>query len=121
MELLTQLSEGPELITFFWPVLLGYIRIVTNPRMVSPPLSTAEAMSSIDSLLARPNARAVGELDGFWLAFREMAGPVSARGGLVTDAHIAALMRQHGVREIWTHDRDFRKFDGIVVRDPFAS
>jgi uncharacterized protein len=77
-------------------------------------------MSSIDSLLARPNARAVGEVDGFWRTFREMAGPVAVRGNLVTHAHIAALMRQHGVREIWTHDRDFRKFDGIIVRDPFA-
>ena len=121
MGLLARLSAGPGLLTFFWPVLLGYVRIVTNPRIVSPPLSKVEAISSVDSLLARPNARAVGELDGFWRTFREMAGPVAARGNLVTDVHIAALMRQHGVREIWTHDRDFRKFDGSVVRDPFAS
>jgi predicted nucleic acid-binding protein len=28
-------------------------------------------------------------------------------------------MRQHGVRIIWTRDRDFRRFDGIEPRDPF--
>jgi len=29
-------------------------------------------------------------------------------------------MRQHGVRTIYTRDRDFRRFDGIVAVDPFA-
>jgi predicted nucleic acid-binding protein len=29
-------------------------------------------------------------------------------------------MRQHGVRIIWTRDRDFRRFDGIEPRDPFS-
>lgn len=32
-------------------------------------------------------------------------------------AHIAALMRQHGVSTIYTRDRDFRRFDGIKVED----
>jgi predicted nucleic acid-binding protein len=42
------------------------------------------------------------------------------RGSLVTDAHIAALMRQHDVGWIWTADRDFRRFAGIAARDPFT-
>jgi predicted nucleic acid-binding protein len=29
-------------------------------------------------------------------------------------------MRENGVRTIWTNDRDFRSFDGIDVRNPFA-
>jgi predicted nucleic acid-binding protein len=41
-------------------------------------------------------------------------------GNDVPDAHLAALMRQHGVRLIWTRDRDFRTFDWIEPRDPFA-
>ena len=36
------------------------------------------------------------------------------------DAHLVGLMRQHGVGTIWTRDRDFRRFSGIKVRDPFA-
>ena len=34
---------------------------------------------------------------------------------------IAALMRQYGVRTIYTRDRDFRRFDGIAVENPFDS
>jgi hypothetical protein len=37
----------------------------------------------------------------------------------VPDAHLAALMRQHGARLIHTRDRGFRRFDGIDVLDPF--
>lgn len=29
-------------------------------------------------------------------------------------------MPQHGVSTTWMRDRDFRKFDGIRVKDPFA-
>jgi predicted nucleic acid-binding protein len=63
--------------------------------------------------------RAAGELEGFWPIYRSVADAVAPRGTLVTDAHIAALMRQHGVARIWSLDRDFRKFDGISVVNPF--
>jgi predicted nucleic acid-binding protein len=43
-----------------------------------------------------------------------------ARGNEVPDAHLTALIREHGVRIIHTRDRDFRRFDGIEVRDPLA-
>jgi uncharacterized protein len=49
-----------------------------------------------------------------------VAGAVPVRGNLVPDAHIVALMRQHGVSTIWSHDRDFLEFKGISVRDPFS-
>jgi predicted nucleic acid-binding protein len=39
----------------------------------------------------------------------------------VPDAHLVALMLENGVRTIMTRDRDYRKFRGITVRDPFAT
>jgi predicted nucleic acid-binding protein len=42
------------------------------------------------------------------------------RANLVPDAHLAAVLRQHGVRTLFTRDADFRKFDFLDVRDPFA-
>jgi uncharacterized protein len=119
-DLLRRLAHGHGLVTLFWPVLLGYVRIATSPRVLPRPLSAHEAASNVEELLARPHIRAVGEGDGFWKVYRKVADPAAVRENLVSDAHIVALMHQHGVREIWTHDRDFRKFDGIVVRDPYA-
>jgi hypothetical protein len=42
------------------------------------------------------------------------------RGNLVPDAHLAALLRQHGISRLYTHDRDFRKFDFLEVIDPIT-
>jgi predicted nucleic acid-binding protein len=42
------------------------------------------------------------------------------RGNAVPDAHLATLLRQHGVSTLYTDDRDLRKFDFLNVRDPFA-
>jgi predicted nucleic acid-binding protein len=42
-----------------------------------------------------------------------------ATGNLVHDAHIAALVLEHGARELWTTDRDFARFPGLALRDPF--
>ena len=38
-------------------------------------------------------------------------------GELVPDAHLVALLHQHGVTTLYTHHRDFRKFKRIRVRE----
>jgi toxin-antitoxin system PIN domain toxin len=117
--LVRRLAAGPEILYLFWPVLLGYLRIVTHPAILTTPLSPANAMQNVEALLDRPHVRTPGEADGFWSFFRGSAGD-RPRGNDVPDAHIAALMRQHGIRLIYTRDRDFRRFDSIDVRDPFS-
>jgi toxin-antitoxin system PIN domain toxin len=118
-DLVRRLAAGPEILYLFWPVLLGYLRIVTHPGILANPLSPVAALGNIEALLDRPHVRAPGELDGFWPMFRSTAGE-RPRGNDVPDAHVAALMRQHGVRVIYSRDRDLRRFEGIDVRDPFA-
>jgi predicted nucleic acid-binding protein len=39
---------------------------------------------------------------------------------VVHDARVAALCRHHGVRELWTADRDFSRFQGLSIRNPLA-
>lgn len=117
--LVERLAAGPEIVYLFWPVLLGYLRVVTHAGILTKPLSPAIAMRNVEALIDRPHVRTPGEADGFWPVFVSTAGP-RPRGNQVPDTHLAALMRQHGVRLIWTHDREFRTFDGIDARDPFA-
>lgn len=52
--------------------------------------------------------------------FREVADDALPSGNLVPDAHLVALRLEHDVQTIWTHDRDYRRFTRIEVRDPFA-
>jgi toxin-antitoxin system PIN domain toxin len=117
--LVRRLAAGPELVYLFWPTVMGYLRIVTHPAILPRPLAPAEALRNVEALLDRPHLRAPGERDGFYPIFRSTAGD-RPRGNDVPDAHLAALMRQHGVRLIYTRDRDFRRFDGIEARDPFV-
>jgi predicted nucleic acid-binding protein len=42
-------------------------------------------------------------------------------GNLIHDAHIAALCLEHGVAELISGDRDFARFSGLRVLDPFGS
>lgn len=117
-ELIERLARGPDLLYVFWPALMGFIRVATHPAINERPLTPAEAVGSVAALLARPHVRAPGEGAGF-LKVYESTAPGMTRGRQVPDAHIAALMRQHGVGTIYTRDRDFRRFDGIRVEDPF--
>ena len=118
-DLVRRLAAGPELVCLFWPTVMAYLRIVTHPAILTRPLSPADAMRNVESLIDRPTIWLAGETDGFWPVFRTMAGG-QARGNQVPDAHLAALMCQHDVRIIYTRDRDFRRFAGIDMRDPFA-
>ena len=117
-ELIERLACGPDLLYVFWPALMGFIRVVTHPAINERPLTPGEAVGSVAELLARPHVRAPGEGSGFLQAY-ESTAPAMTRGRQVPDAHIATLMRQHGVGTIYTRDRDFRRFDGIRVQDPF--
>jgi toxin-antitoxin system PIN domain toxin len=119
-ELIERLARGPDLFYVFWPALMGFIRVATHPAINERPLSPSEAVDSVAALLARPNVRAPGETAGF-LQVYEATAPKMTRGRQVPDAHIAALMRQHGVATIYTRDTDFRRFDGIRAEDPFAT
>jgi uncharacterized protein len=118
--LVERLARGPELLYLFWPVAMGFLRLSTHPALTDRPLSPAEALTSLGDLIERDHVRTPGEAANFLRVYRETAS-VSTRGKDVTDAHIAALMRQHGVAKIYTRDRDFRRFDGIRIEDPFSS
>ena len=119
LEFLEARAAGPDLLYLFWPTIFAYLRIATHPAVFPKPLPPDVAMGNIERLLALPHVRAGGESDRFWLVYRATTHRFPVRGNLVPDAHVVALMRDHGVRMIWSHDRDLRKFDGIEVVDPF--
>jgi hypothetical protein len=77
-------------------------------------------MANSESLLNLPHARLLSEEGGFWEAYRATTEEVATRGNLVPDAHLAALLRHHGVKTIYKNDRDFLKFSFLDVRNPFV-
>lgn len=112
-------AAGPEILCLAWPTLMLYIRLATHPRIFATPLSPDEAVGNVAALIGLPHVRAVSELDGFLNAYKHVAGGAPVRGNLVPDAHITAILFQHGVRTLYSNDRDFRKFPSIDLRNPF--
>jgi toxin-antitoxin system PIN domain toxin len=113
-------AASPEILCLTWPTLMSYLRIATHPRIFAAPLAPDEALANVGALIGLPHARAVSELDGFLDAYKHVAGELPVRGNLVPDVHVAAILFQHGVRTIYSSDRDFRKFQSLNVRDPFS-
>ncbi|HEY5610969.1 MAG TPA: TA system VapC family ribonuclease toxin [Thermoanaerobaculia bacterium] len=120
VEFLRAAAARSELVCIPFPVAMSYLRIATHPRIFRNPLAPGEALQNLDSLASLAHVRFLSEAEGFLAAYRDTTGTVPTRGNLVPDAHIATILRQHGVRRLFTADRDFRKFDFLEVRDPFA-
>ena len=117
---LEEAAAGGDLMCLGWPTIMSYLRIATHPGIFSAPLSPAEALANVEALAGLPHVRLLAEEEGFLEIYREVAGGLPVRGNLVPDAHLVALLRQHGVRTLYTRDADFRKFAFLDVRDPFG-
>lgn len=111
-------AADPDLLCLTWATLMAYQRIATHPSIFSTPLDPAAAWKNIQSLLALPRTRIITEEAGFADDYLAVTEGMIVRGNLVPDAHIATVLRQHGVRRIYTADTDFRKFAFLEVINP---
>lgn len=111
--------SGTRPVGLAWVVLLGFVRLMSNRRVLLDPMTAAEAVDHSKSWLARPNARILlpgpGHLDRLGGLLTEAA----ATGDLVTDAHLAALAIEHHA-ELHSNDNDFARFSGLRWRNPIA-
>lgn len=117
---LERAAAGGDLWCIGWPTVMSYLRIATHPRIFGAPLAPEEALGNVEALARVPHVRLLSEEAGFLDVYRDVSGAFPVRGNLVPDAHLAALLRQHGVKTLYTRDADFRKFAFLEVRDPFA-
>jgi toxin-antitoxin system PIN domain toxin len=120
-DLLRVLAEGDLPWAIPWPCIYEFLRVATHPRVFHPPLSSDRALESISRLIESPTLLLLSETDRHAEIMERVLGESGASGNLVHDAHIAALCLEHGVGEILTGDRDFSRFEGLRVVNPFAA
>ena len=119
--LIEELAEGRAAWAIPWPCLHEFLAIVTHPRIYKPPTPLDWAIKQIEAWLKSPSLTLLTEADGYWPELRTAIENGRVTGPLVHDARVAALCRLHGVRELWSADRDFNRFPGIRVRNPLVS
>jgi len=114
------LAEGQAPWALPWPCLHEFLAIATHPKIFSPPSTPPEALDQIAAWLESPSVVLMAEAGGHWPALRRVIESGRIAGPLVHDARIVALCLEHGVRELWSADRDFSRFGDLVVRNPLT-
>jgi toxin-antitoxin system PIN domain toxin len=114
------LAEGDAPWAVPWPCVHEFLAITTHPRIYAPPSSLGQAVAQIEAWLESPRLVLLAEEEVYWPTFRRLAVAGRIAGPRVHDARIAALCRLHGVRELWSADRDFGRFPDLAVKNPLV-
>jgi toxin-antitoxin system PIN domain toxin len=100
-------------------VLSGFLRVVTHPRVFSPPSPMSHALEFVDALREQPNCVRVVPGPRHWEIFVRLCRQRGVGANLVPDAFLAALAIESG-SEWLTADRAYSRFSGLRWRDPIA-
>lgn len=100
-------------------ILSGFIRIVTHHKIFSPASTMAQALAFANAVRDRPNCVPLATGPRHWNLFLDFCRLPGVKGGLVSDAYLAALAVEHGC-EFLTLDGDFGRFAPLLrIRRPF--
>ena len=111
--------ESSDPVGLAWVVVLAFLRLTTNPRVMPSPMSVEKACEIVDTWLELPGVRLVQPGPDHWRILCELFGDLGTGANLTTDAHLAALAIEHGAR-LYSTDNDFSRFKGLRWENPTA-
>ena len=116
---LGEVLRGPTRVGLPWLSLGAFVRIVTNPRAIDPPLSSEEAWSVVEVWLQRPNVWVPNPTERHAEVLGDLVRRYQLTGNLITDGQLAALAVEHGLA-IYSADTDFARFREVGWINPLA-
>jgi len=104
-----------------WGICYEFLRVVTHPRVLRNPWPATQAWALLEALFASPALGILAPTERHRQVVAEViaAMPYLA-GNLMHDAATAVLMREHGIKTIYTRDTDFHRFSFLHPVDPVA-
>lgn len=109
--------NGSHLISLSWVVVLGFIRLLTNPRIFNNPYAPQEILVVVGSWMDQPHVRMVHPPHTHFQCLAGLIEHIGTAGNLTTDAHLAAIAIERGL-ELQTTDADFTRFPGLKWKNP---
>jgi toxin-antitoxin system PIN domain toxin len=106
-------------IALAWAVVMGFIRLVTHPAVVTTPLSPGDALDRVDEWVGREHVQLIEPGPRHLHVVRQLLEGIGVAGGLTTDAHLAALAIEYQC-ELVSNDADFARFPGLRWRNPLG-
>lgn len=93
--------------------------MATHPRVFPDPLAWEDALGFIRQILESDRFELLQAAGSHWAildsVLQSLAHPA---GNLFFDLRTVTLMKEHGIRTIYTADGDFLSFSGIDVVNP---
>jgi toxin-antitoxin system PIN domain toxin len=111
--------NGQREIGLVAPVVFGFIRIGTNPRVFAPPMSVEIAVGHVESWLSRPHVRFLMPGRRHLEVAFGLLRTLGAAASLTTDAQIAAFAIENQA-ELCSNDTDFARFAGLRWDNPLS-
>lgn len=118
---IAELAEGRATWAIPWPCIHEFLAIVTHPKIFAPPTPLTSAIDQVQAWLESPTLVLLAESGDYWGELRIMVEAGRVVGPQIHDARVAALCRQHGVRELWSADRDFSRFPSLATTNPLVA
>jgi len=119
-QLIDDLRGNPSTWIIPWPCVHEFLGLVTNPRVFKIPTPLAAAFVSVETWLTGRNLQFIAESDGYLPKLSALTRTAQLAGPRIHDARITALCLHHGVRELWSADRDYSSFPQLKVRNPLV-
>jgi toxin-antitoxin system PIN domain toxin len=98
-------------------VFSGLLRIVTHPKIFNSPSKLEDARQFADQLRAPGHFVPVEPGPRHWEIFLDICHRGNAKGGLISDAYLAAMAIELGA-ELVTDDRGFGRWPDLRWRHP---
>ena len=116
-ERLEEQFSQPVVFGLSWQVITAFWRISTNPRAFPQPFSLQEAIEIVDEWLRHPRVVILTPTENHWAIFQDLIKEGQTKAALMMDAHLAALIIEHGAT-LATTDSDFSKFSSLKLISP---
>lgn len=100
-------------------VLAGCLRIITHPKVFTPPTPLEQALGFVRQIREHGNVHIVAPGSRHWNIFVDLCRQGKAKGNTIPDAYHAALAVEAGCEWI-TADAGFGRFPGLRWRHPFT-